>query len=383
MKHIHRILSVILALAITLAVPAFAVDVTENKLLYLTVTQEDIDNITSAPQVSELTYLADLMVFDESQIDTFRTYRAIALPYNLSGQIDLTELFDQDVRVYLYGNVSVSDYNNAVGSPLESKRVVNDIGDSGIIKQLTQTVEDTGIEYAVIGWTNSNAASKGLLCTFDCDESEAQPFYYFKAVCNNFKKVQNSFTPYSIELIDQQTDYVTYYNSMDSATYMDWYLSQDIGERDADADYYAVATHVWASTDMVGGEIINVGIKNSVVKNGDELFDCAPANTAALDGASISVDLMSGSISASINLSSDPQVIRDADYTNDTVEWTFYRGTGWNPPGLDNDTFKTLFVWSTDSSNDPYLDIGYRSLTQRGNNPPIYQAWQTVQVSLR
>lgn len=383
MKHIYRILSVILSLALVLAVPAFAADDTENKLLYLTVTQEDIDNITSAPQVSELTYLADLMVFDESQIDTFGTYRAIALPYNLSSQIDLTGLFDQGVRVYLYGNVSVSDYNNAVGSPLESKRVVNDIGDSGITKQLTQTIEDTGTEYAVIGWTNSDAARKGLLCTFDCDESEVQPFYYFKAVCNNFKKVQNSSTPYSVELIDQQTDYVTYYNSMDSATHMDWYLSQDVGERDANADYYAVATHVWASTDMSGAEIINVGIKNSVVQNGDELYDCAPANTSTLEGASISAELMSGSISASLNLSSDPRVSRDADYTNDTVEWTFSKRSGWNPPGLDNDTVKTLFVWSTDSSNDPYLNIGYRSLTQRGNIPPTIQDWATVRVSLR
>jgi hypothetical protein len=381
MKHIRRILSIILALALTVTVPAFAANITENKLLYLTATQEDIDNITAAHQVSELTYLADLVVFDESQADTFETYSAIALPYDLATQIDLAKLFGKGVRVYLYGNVSVSDYSNAVGSSLESKRIVNDIGDSGTVKRVTQTVEDIGIEYAVIGWTNSDAVDRGLLCTFDCDGSDTPPFYYFKAVCNNFKKVQNSITPYSVELIDQHTDYVSYYNDANSVTYMDWYLSKDIGERNPNADYYAVATHVWASTDMTGGEIKNVGIKNSVIQSGDELFDCAPANTAALKGGSISVDLMSGSVSASINLSSDPQVTRNADYTNDTVEWTFYKGVGWNPPGLDNDTFKTLFVWST-TSNRPSLKIEYRSLTQRGNAPPIYQAWRTVRVSL-
>lgn len=383
MKHINRILSMILVIALTLAIPTFAVSDTENKLLYLTVSQEDIDNITGTPQVSELTYLADFMVFDKLQMDTFGSYKAIALPYALSSQIDLTELFNQGVRVYLYGNVTVSDYNSAVGNSLESNRVVNDIGDSGNSKHLTQVIEDTGIEYAVVGWTNSNIINKGLLCTFDCEESEIQPFYYFKAVCNNFMKVQNSITPNSVELIDQQTDYVTYYNQMESATYMDWYLSQDFGERDANRDYYAVATHVWATTDMPGGEIADVQIKNTVVDSDDELYDCAPANTASLDKGSISVDLISGSISASINLNSNPQVIRDADYTNDTVEWTFYRGTGWNPPKLDNDVFKTLFVWSTDSSNKPYLDIEYKSLTQRGNNPPIHQDWQAVRVSLK
>lgn len=103
MKHIRRILSIILALALTLTVPAFAANITENKLLYLTTTQEDIDNITAAHQVSELTYLADFLVFDESQADTFETYSAIALPYDLATQIDLAKLFGKGVRVYLYG----------------------------------------------------------------------------------------------------------------------------------------------------------------------------------------------------------------------------------------------------------------------------------------
>lgn len=364
------------------AVPAFTVSDTENKLLYLTASQEDIDNITSAPQASKLTYLTDIMVFDKSQIDTLGSYKAIALPYTLSNQIDLTGLFNQGVRIYLYGNVTVSDYNSAVGSSLEARRIVHDIGDPDSSKCLTQTIEDTGIEYAVIGWTKNNVVSKGLLCTFDCNAHEVQPFYYFKAVCNHFKKAQNSITPYSVELIDQLTDNVTYYHRMESATYMDWYLSQDIGERDANADYYAVTTHVWATADGRGNDIINVGVKNKVVMPNDDLYDCAPASTSALNDGSITVDLISGSISASMNFNCDPSVKREADYTNDTVEWTFYMGSGYNPHGLDNEVFKTIFIWSTNSSNAPYLDIEYRSTTQCGNIPPTYQDWQAVRVSM-
>lgn len=169
-----------------------AADGASEKLLFFVAEQQEAERIADAPRVSSLTSLADLVVFDAAQTDIAAAYPAVALPCDLAGRIDLPGLFESGVRIYLYGEVSVSDYTSAVGSPLTARRLVTDIGDSGIVREMTQVVEDDGSTYAVIGWTNADCEKKGFLCTIDAAPDEVAPEDYFQAVCEHYAQTQDA-----------------------------------------------------------------------------------------------------------------------------------------------------------------------------------------------
>lgn len=320
----------------------------DKDLLYVVSAQEDIANIRENDKTSAISDVADFVTTDNFTLNTLNSYSAVALPAEWAQNLDLSSSYKNGVRIYLYGSLSVSDYTTVIKSDLEATRIVTDIGDDPTKKQVTQTIEDNDTRYAVIGWSNSSVADKGLLCKFDAASNEIAPYWYYVAVLDNYRKSLNV-EPSSIELIDQKTDYITWYNDMNSSTHLDWYLSQDMGERDTQIDYYGITTNVWATTDASGSEISNVGIIHEAVFSSDEFYDCSPESTSSLTASSISVDLASGTLSASINLSSKPHVTRDTDFTNDIVQWDFTPRTAF-PIKLDGDVFKAITVWSTNTS---------------------------------
>ena len=349
-------------------------------ILYVVASQEDYTNISSSYVAESTSDIVDLITVDDLGYYTPIDYQAVAVPYEHSNTINLEYLFQHGVTIYIYGGLTMTEYSQAINAPLELERVVSDIGDTEVLDRKTVTLQDLGIEYAVIGWSNRDVTDKGLLCSFD--DANIEQYYYYNAITRNYAQSQTQIqTQRSIELIDQQTDYEIYYNNNQSTTYMDWYLSKDVDELDPDRDYYAITTHVWATTDAPGSEISSVGVKNALILDGDDLYDTAPSSSSSLDGGSISVDLISGSVSATLNLSSDPGVIRTQDYTNDNVEWQFHPRS-FRPLPIDGEVFKTITVWSTDSTNDPLIDVSYRSATQRANITPTYQSWMTIRVNV-
>lgn len=348
-----------------------------DKILYIVHSQEDIDNITNSSGTADQAYLADFYLPCDITNEIIEKYSTIGIPYDIAVSMDRNLLFSGGARVYVYGELTITDYMQLLNGPLVVTKVVS-LGEDEIDSSVTKdvTLVDDGIQYSVIGWTTMHTMDKGLLCTIDNGELPLEPSNYYKAVSSNYLELQTKCTPYSIEIVDEGIDNASYYAG--GETHLDWYLHKDLGETSADRDYYCIETNTWAKSDDGGSQIECISVKTSIPKGYGDLKSAEPHNTLSLSG-SISVDLSSGTVTVGVGTSSKPSVSRNMSPSKGTVEWEFRNGIEFK--GLEEGFCSTLTAWSTPTTNSTKIDIYYKSSVQLVGNIPLSQSWQKVSVS--
>lgn len=346
------------------------------KMLYIVHEEDEIEKIKISERTSSLAGLADHCLYRDVTEQLLTQYDAFGVPYDVASEMDLSTLFSAGQRVYVYGDLTIRDYEDLLGTTLVTTRVVSEQNsDHPTTKDVTLTADEE--HYSVIGWTTAHTAGKGLLCTIDNAGKPLDASHYYLAISNHYLEQQNRQTPCDIELIDEGIDHVSYYAG--GETHLDWYLRQDLGEQSVDRDYYCIENLLWAEAVDGGSEITSASVKTELPSGYGALMSTAPQETSSLSG-SISIDFASETLTLAVSCTNKPSVSTTVDRSTETAQWE-YTGNRLIFKNMDDQNYPALMSWNAPADAAAKINVYYKSSAVISDGTAYKQGWQKLSLS--
>ena len=157
----------------------------KDKILYIVENQEDIDDILAFAGNNSLGGAFDLRLMKELDGIDLSGYSAVALPYNEELNYDGIKAAHNDgVLIYLYGNLTISDYKKAVGIDDFSLEIELQNAASSASSKVTQYFEKEYEENEAFNIIKFGV--KSFLNKIHCEEISAAA--YFQIIFENCEK---------------------------------------------------------------------------------------------------------------------------------------------------------------------------------------------------
>lgn len=322
-------------------------------MLFIVESAEQIEEISAGISEDKYIFPEDLYVIclaDElTSYTDLSTYSAIALYRDSEIKQSLVkEAYSKNTIVYLYGDLTISEYKSyfSIADYSIDVKVAN--SSQTLTQSFSESYEETEA-FQVISY-----GTQPLLCKIS---SDCTFFSVFKAVTQNFQKLLSPRTRSTI--IKSEFDFVTYFQS--SSVHMDYTLYRNYDETDPNYDYFGITTNVWADTTV---RLDELRTKYALPNSSDNFLETGPATQKNVGTLSVSIGFgssgLGGDIGFSIDLSnSQPDIDRTEDFTNDIVEWNMHRRAVL-PPSMNNAILGCSATWASRNSTAT-IDVSYQA----------------------
>lgn len=354
MKKIKFICVSIIVILLCQTIGSVSAEIGKNgKVLFIVESAEQIEEISAGISEDKYIFPEDLYVIclaDElTSYTDLSTYSAIALYRDSEIKQSLVkEAYSKNTIVYLYGDLTISEYKSyfSIANYSIDVKVAN--SSQTLTQSFSESYEETEA-FQVISY-----GTQPLLCKISSDSTF---FSVFKAVTQNFQKLLSPRTRSTI--IKSEFDFVTYFQS--SSVHMDYTLYRNYDETDPNYDYFGITTNVWADTTV---RLDELRTKYALPNSADNFLETGPATQKNVGTLSVSIGFgssgLGGDIGFSIDLSnSQPDIDRTEDFTNDIVEWNMHRRAVL-PPSMNNAILGCSATWASRNSTAT-IDVSYQA----------------------
>lgn len=305
----------------------------------------------------------DFISLNEFSVKKASDYTAIAYPFSSVQNVQLKHLFAEH-KIYLYGELTINNYKDAVGLNDFSIFIDSDIVENNEIpKQKLSNEYETNEIFNLICYDASP-----LLCKISSDNTT--PF--LKAIINDINESSTSVGERSHTIVKSQFNFRLYFE-LGAYLYvlnMDYSLYRNTNESDSTYDYFGIKTNTWC-TDPTGDKTIKqVETKYSFPKASDELMECGPDTDTNIGTLEVAVgygDGASGQIAYQMDLSdTKPNITKTANYTADTVQWIMTPRTLF--PKSISDTISTCSATWASTGKSAQIDVDFQAVVSYGTN---------------
>ena len=356
MKKIKFICVSIIVILLCQTIGSVSAEIGKNgKVLFIVESAEQIEEISAGISEDKYIFPENLYVIclaDElTSYTDLSTYSAIALYRDSEIKQSLVkEAYSKNTIVYLYGDLTISEYKSyfSIADYSIDVKVAN--SSQTLTQSFSESYEETEA-FQVISY-----GTQPLLCKIS---SDCTFFSVFKAVTQNFLKLTAPATRSTI--VKSEFDFVTYFANNTCSVHMDYTLYRNYDEIDSSYDYFAIKTRVWAETAQ---SLEELRTKYILPFDSDNFLETGPASQNNIGTLNVSIGFgnsgLSGTIGYSINLSdSRPNIVRTEDLTNDVVEWTMDK-RWFLPPSLNSATLDCAETWAS-TGNTAVINVFYRA----------------------
>lgn len=392
-KKIMCFVMVFLILILTTATYGYTANASEQKLqklLFILQQSSDLDNIKTSEIIDTSSFdIVDFKTIKDYSKKDLTSYQAIAIPYSEARKNAkiLRSIYESGGIIYIYGSLTIADFKKAL--KLDKFGVTVPIYDPkghDTSKKAFQYFSDDQEKNDIVNVICLTREGQGLLSYIEeSDKGYIEPYQFYKAVIDDIQKfgIQQGFKTMGVEIVKSGFGFYSYYWNSRSCTYMDYTLYRNFDESDPTYDYFAISTNVWArctSTDPLG-VISEVTVKHALPYSVDELIDHSPGDIYSAGSVGVSVDVGGVSFGFSYELSGNPRIYCNENYTSDVVEWQMLPRLV-SPVYLDNKVFKSATSWAS-TATYAGIDITFNSTTNYGApnlQYPVVGTPKTVQV---
>ncbi|KGG80872.1 hypothetical protein Y919_03765 [Caloranaerobacter azorensis H53214] len=327
----------------------------------------------------------DVGTIDDLTIESINKYNEIAVPFNLVDErikIMLRKAYEQNKKIYLYGELTLKDYSEVMGLWRFGKYV--DIYSSGskkiknnkkVFMFFGNKFEQNEIQNVVA--LSKNEAMSGLIASIDKDKlGSYNKNLFLKAILDDV--MPNSKVSVLSNTVRKSEFNFKTYNTYGGYVVMDYTLYQETDETDSTYDYFSIRTNLMLEGE---GKGIAIDVEHNLPFSSDELLEYGPESTEDKSQIEVSVGYgdggPSGSLSYIINMSSKPNINTTASLTDDRVSWrckkTLFGGF------IDGQRFSPASTWASTESYAA-IDIKFRGLFTKPGGGSVYTSWKTVNV---
>lgn len=234
-------------------------------------------------------YFVDIAQFSETMI--LNNCTDLAVPYDLitnqtSLQNTVRELYNQGIKIYLYGDLTLQEYKEA----LNIANFYTKVGSYDSEELIT--IDFTGASGSESIVSHSIYGTSDLLVS----ANNFSDYQLIEIMVNNFMREISSQN--SVEIIGEAVRLQSY-NSNNSSIYLEVNLIiyKDLGEQSVDYDYYALRTNanLYRKSGTLAGQKLDVS--HELLNVNSYIVDYAPKNNNF--GSTITINIGTGGVSIS------------------------------------------------------------------------------------
>jgi hypothetical protein len=308
-------------------------------------------------------------------------YYEIAAPISSVDRLTslLRETYFNKKKVYLYGELTIEQYKNALNLDRYGVDIAIEVDDPNTgVKQNKEAFMTFSDEYISNKIQNVVALREndpnGLLAMVPKnDDGTYNTSLLMKAVIDDV--IPHTQFGTSATLVDSDYDIKTY-DYLGNYAVLDWRLYQE-SDSDPDYDYFAIKTNVACEGSYFEGT--EIWVNDDLPYSSDEYIDSDPGDSTETTSFNVSLNFgedISGSISWNFEFDNAPEVDRTVSLSSDYAHWTCIE----NLHGLGGEVFSPGMSWAS-TGTLAGIDLEFRgyffnSQLQEGQ----YTDWGTVEV---